>query len=442
MRGCECVAMRRVGLRATMGFLGDDQLEQLARGYPQVDQEVLLEILVLCDGEVARAREVLRGELGEAEEPAPKRQKVARYQSVIPGAVAGGGGSGGSGGSGSSGSSGGSGSAKIRLYDKQSIESLLAPYVLYHPSFLPADLADRLWRHLSTHPGFKANEFYLFGNACKSDHETAVFGNGGSSTMYGRLTVYHEVNSDLKIAQMLAEDLVAEEIASQKEGRFPLLPFQASEWVADVVIANRYPSRTSQLMWHLDRMLYIGPQCYVVSLLLGATRDFQLRRGYPAVGNTSPVYLLVLPHNSVCVMRPGTQEEFRHRVGPCATPIDLYDGLEMRINLTFRFRRPDLEQPVCGCGLTMDLRRAFKDVATRGNYIWTCQKSYSDPAGGCSDFYWGRFVPKHGKLEPPHHTRDKAERAYWVAHDDEEKWEYLAQHPSQLPPCLSRSPGL
>ena len=140
---------------------------------------------------------------------------------------------------------------------------------------------------------------------------------------------------------------------------------------------------------HADQLTYLGPYPTIASLSLGVTRNFRLR-GVPSVQANAVAselrirtYDIVLPHNSLCIMGAGTQERFKHSIPP-ARSIDIFklknretgetETFVERINMTFRFYRPDFKPastPVCACGIPCVLRadakgKAAAAVATSG----------------------------------------------------------------------------
>ena len=127
-----------------------------------------------------------------------------------------------------------------------------------------------------------------------------------------------------------------------------------------------------------------------------------------------------LAHNSVCsfrifisamsmfmshqltIMHASCQESFKHSIPPRAV-IDLFrpafpenpggriEPSDCRINITFRFYRPDFRPPSiprCKCGVPMILRADMKN-RTGGNaerYWWTCYAGAQNEGKGCN--FW------------------------------------------------------
>lgn len=158
-------------------------------------------------------------------------------------------------------------------------------------------------------------------------------------------------------------------------------------------------------------MVDLGPCTTIVSLSLGTPREFRLRpvpdpsalsstpSTHDAFGNPLRTYALTLGHNSLCIMHAGTQELYKHTVPVLNGSLDIfkpaYDddmrwlepgerkGYTSRINITFRFYRPDFRPypgenlgvgegkrqgtPVCRCGVQCILRADQKGKARAAN---------------------------------------------------------------------------
>ncbi|AQZ13424.1 (ZYRO0D05434g) [Zygosaccharomyces parabailii] len=271
----------------------------------------------------------------------------------------------------------------IELFTKEDIEANVK-YITFHRNALPEPLADSLLQHLvQDEDNFTPNQFHLFGKKCTSNHLTKMF-SSNEDILLGRSKIYYnsytrtnvaKYDDDLKMAQLLIEDQVNETIAKQDPQPFQI---RCPDWRGDVVLVNRY-DRDSNLDWHSDRMTSIGPQPIIASLSLGCVREFRVRRTYPA---NSQVYVLRPPHNTLMIMHAGFQEEYKHCVhaGPKNATLEQHPiSKDIRINLTYRcYLQTYLRNcPTCTkCGSSMDLRRAFKDPKTRGQYLWQCSRGY------------------------------------------------------------------
>ena len=87
-----------------------------------------------------------------------------------------------------------------------------------------------------------------------------------------------------------------------------------------------------------DKLTQLGPRPTIASLSLGATRTFRLRpaaergsrgrkssHGQKAPEDHTSMQCadVVLPHNTLVIMWPPTQEEWRHEVEHCCQMVEL-----------------------------------------------------------------------------------------------------------------------
>ncbi|WP_221796902.1 alpha-ketoglutarate-dependent dioxygenase AlkB family protein [Oceanobacter mangrovi] len=92
------------------------------------------------------------------------------------------------------------------------------------------------------------------------------------------------------------------------------------------VLCNLYRDGQDVMGWHSDNEPELGAEPVIVSVSLGAIRDFALRRR----GHSRMDCKLPLPHGSVLVMQAGMQRSWQHSL-PRRAGIS-----QPRINLTFR----------------------------------------------------------------------------------------------------------
>lgn len=105
-------------------------------------------------------------------------------------------------------------------------------------------------------------------------------------------------------------------------------------------------------------------------------------------------------------MHASTQEKFKHSIPPQsvldtfrpshprpkASPDDEIESSNSRINVTFRFYRPDFRPstiPKCKCGFTCALRPDMKGREANGlvrKYWWTCFAGAKNEGKGCN--FW------------------------------------------------------
>ncbi len=92
------------------------------------------------------------------------------------------------------------------------------------------------------------------------------------------------------------------------------------------VLCNLYRDGQDSMGWHSDDEPELGPDPGIISVTLGAERDFSLR----LKGTTRQNSKLALPDGSLLYMKPGMQRRWEHAVPKRA-------GVSSaRINLTFR----------------------------------------------------------------------------------------------------------
>lgn len=102
---------------------------------------------------------------------------------------------------------------------------------------------------------------------------------------------------------------------------------------ANFVLANLYRDGDDCIGWHSDDEADLGPKPEIVSLSLGAVRDFQLRRRDARVSGVRTV-TLPLPHGSLLVLRDPTNKLWLHQL-PRRGSADPR-RIAPRLNLTWR----------------------------------------------------------------------------------------------------------
>lgn len=170
---------------------------------------------------------------------------------------------------------------------------------------------------------------------------------------------------------------------------------------------NHYAHSKESVGWHADKLTYLGPRPTIGSLTLGATRFFRIRKVVPDAKNpdtASQMISIALPHNSLLVMWPPMQEEWKHEVPTQAKVTPHPISGTARINITYRLRREGFspqETPVCQCGVAMVLRCVFKNKANYGKYFYMCYAAGSQEGKTCGQFQWVDMEQKLGLAPPP-----------------------------------------
>jgi alkylated DNA repair dioxygenase AlkB len=98
------------------------------------------------------------------------------------------------------------------------------------------------------------------------------------------------------------------------------------------VLLNKYADGSESVNWHSDDEVELGPQPTIVSISLGETRTFELRRklSTSSIAQQPADLLIKLNHGSALVMADFTQAHWQHRIGKTQ------QKCSPRINLTFR----------------------------------------------------------------------------------------------------------
>ncbi|OWB54406.1 hypothetical protein B5S28_g253 [[Candida] boidinii] len=327
----------------------------------------------------------------------------------------------------------------VTYFDKEEIEKQL-PYVRFHRSFLPANIADSLLKDLiQRKDACKPKKFYIGGKQCESKHKSTLYFSDmqkdSSQTAQADSILYTNSNDlsfsqftdSMTVARMMIEDTVHQYLSKRK---FKKEDFEIREkWEADMVICNFYENNNNNLEWHSDKLTNIGPLPTIVSLSLGSTRIFRLRKIYPFKNNHNPIINIPLPHNTLLIMGPGVQEEYKHCVPAMVKKesLDLHpiSGTE-RFNLTYRMFHPGITHriPKCPkCSSAMILRRLYKSPRTRGRYFWLCSSSYntSGVSNECKGFYYAnldRINEDYNDKDIKLYTESARDATRWVSKYD------------------------
>lgn len=370
----------------------DEKVELLLQEYDGVDKEALTQVFLACDKSLKQTRSLLDQSFERRK--APKR---SLYQSSITSMV------------GATSTKkhkqdsnisqqlapARSKSQEIIIYNQEQIEEHLHPFVSIHKGILPKDSSDKILKYfLQNKYLFETRVFYLFDQLCQSHSKLAFFYkpkgfNKDASYYNGEANVIYEFNDEIeKVA-----DTITEYVNKKIVPKYTRLPFQPKDYEVSGCIVNYYEELSSNLGWHSDRLQAMGPHNFIVSLSLGSTRVFRLKRH----SNPHITYSIHLPHNCLLVMHPGCQELFKHCVTAMKKPLQLHPicGLQ-RFNMTFRYFPEEFTAnvPKCKCKIPMLLRRSFKSPEDEsfGKYFWTCENSYRNK--DCHTFHWADFSNK------------------------------------------------
>ncbi|GLB35092.1 putative peptidase family M13 [Lyophyllum shimeji] len=244
-----------------------------------------------------------------------------------------------------------------------------------HLSVLPPELACRLFHTMvRASRNWKRNKWWLFDRLVESPHRTAFFARKDDgidrnqswqeAAQYwynGRKTDPPEVFPPaMEAACHIIEGIVNDQLSQRQ--RFPLewgSGNPEAKWRANVAASNCYDGSKESVGFHSDQLTYLGPYPTIASLSLGTTRIFSLREVIPAEQakeRKARTFNIPLPHNSLTIMHASCQERFKHSIPPQPT-VDVYrpaypetpgadiEPSKCRINITFRFYRPDFRPP-------------------------------------------------------------------------------------------------
>lgn len=290
-----------------------------------------------------------------------------------------------------------------------------------HLSILPPELACKLFYYMvDLSRSWTRNRWWLFDRVVESPHRTSFFVRKHSTdeswheaAQYwynGRKTDPPEVFPEvMEAACEYVEKVVNEEMS--KRDRFPLewAGHKPTDqlWHANVAAANCYEGGKESVGFHSDQLTYLGPYPTIASLSLGTTRTFRLREVVPLdeiSTRHARTFNIPLLHNSLIIMHAATQESFKHSIPPQSV-LDLHRPLHShpsrpssspeptncRINITFRFYRPDFNPkstPRCKCGVPTILRADMKNRhdGKTDRYWWTCYAGAQNEGKGCN--FW------------------------------------------------------
>ena len=185
----------------------------------------------------------------------------------------------------------------------------------YWPQWADAALADHWLSALTTETPWTQPRIRLYGRQCAVPRLVAWYGDPEARYRYSGL-----VHEPLPWTPLLGE--IRERVQAQLGERL------------SGVLLNLYRDGQDAMGWHSDDEPELGREPLVVSLNLGATRRFDLRRK----GNSRIEHSLDLDHGSLLVMRGPTQHYWQHQIARTRKVT------EPRLNLTFRqlFREPVL----------------------------------------------------------------------------------------------------
>ncbi|KAK3390915.1 GRF zinc finger domain-containing protein [Podospora didyma] len=321
--------------------------------------------------------------------------------------------------------------ATLHLYDPQDV-SEHTPCTIIH-NFLPPEDANRLLVELlEESKTYEKITFKLFDNVVSSPHTSSFYVRSYDELdqqkyeyVYNgaRLTDVRKITPQLDNVKTRVEEAVNREIQERISTCYggKKLKYQSPKpWRPNAAFVNCYQGPQESVGWHSDQLTYLGPRAVIGSLSLGVTREFRVRRVLPKDNNTNNSNLpskvsnnnnplpedtnpdasegqiaIHLPHNSLLVMHAEMQEEWKHSVLP-AHAIDPHPvSGNRRINITYRDYREAFHPrytPKCGCGVATVLRVVQKKRENWGRYFWMCHAGNVPGKESCTFFQWAEFT--------------------------------------------------
>lgn len=384
----------------------DFKLAILASLSPNKDHSVLLDYLLAYGGSVADASAALTAP--ETSSVLRKRSAAIGYQSSLA--------------SFATGNSNNDGTQSpvprkqltrkgqtLHLYTPEDIEQHTPCSIIQN--FLPASDADRLLKELLYEaPTFRRDAFQLFERTVESPHSIGFYVDTPhdikeQKDQYAYNGSYIEDVRQSQPEMLKVSSIVREAVNNEIDRRTrefnngEKLKFQSpDEWRPNTSFINCYDGGKENVGYHTDELTYLGPRAVIGSLSLGVAREFRVRKIVPqeetASADTQGQIAIHLPHNSLLVMHAEMQEEWKHSIAP-AQAIDPHPVAgNKRLNITYRCYKSYMQPrytPHCKCNVPCTLRVVQKQKASRGRYMWMCNRNYTPGEKGCAFFEWAKF---------------------------------------------------
>ncbi|EEP82291.1 conserved hypothetical protein [Uncinocarpus reesii 1704] len=363
----------------------DVKLATLASLFPDISQEILLDLLIANDGSISLTSSSVRAELS--------RKKIKRSMTANLGVQ-----------------------SSLASYGMMVSENLSSPknltkkgqtLHLFSPediskhtsctiihNFLPPEEAISLLKELlQESETFSRQRFQLFDNVVESPH-TAGFYVASREEQEQQKSAYsyngnyrtdvRQLTPQLRNISTKVQKAVNEEIQKRIRDHYPngkKLQYQSPlEWVPNAAFVNCYDGPSESVGYHSDELTYLGPRAVIGSLSLGVAREFRVRKIVPpddgdashstSTGSASDAPSLPensfsradiqgqisihLPHNSLLIMHAETQEEWKHSIAPAQSISPHPVSGNKRINVTYRWYRESLHPkntPRCRCDI-------------------------------------------------------------------------------------------
>ncbi|TGO32152.1 hypothetical protein BHYA_0346g00080 [Botrytis hyacinthi] len=387
----------------------DFKLALLSSLHPEVEQQVLLEILLEHDGDVEKASSSL-SIVDSASLPIPKKPSATvGYQSSLSTFIS----------SENSTKRVKSLSRKgktLHLYSPEDVATH-TPCSIIH-NFLPVEEANTLLEELLKEaPTFERMTFKLFDNMVTSPHTACFYVESleeqrAQKTEYlyngSLLTDVRQLTPQMRKVSPKVQDAVNSEVATRIRTQYPngqKLKYQSSDtWKPNAAFVNCYKGGAESVGYHSDQLTYLGPRAVIGSISLGVAREFRVRKIVAQESDSKEKskessdaegqIAIHLPHNSLLIMHAEMQETWKHSIAP-AQAVDPHPiSGNRRINITYRNYKASLHPkftPKCKCGVSTVLRVVQRKKENLGRYFWMCHAGNVPGKEGCTYFDWAEF---------------------------------------------------
>ncbi|TGO27219.1 hypothetical protein BPAE_0045g00160 [Botrytis paeoniae] len=407
----------------------DFKLALLSSLHPEVEQQVLLEMLLEHDGDVEKASISMSSSDTSSLLILKKPSATVGYQSSLTTFIS----------SENSTKRVKSLSRKGKTLHLYSPEDVAAhtPCSIIH-NFLPVEEANTLLEELLNEaPTFERMTFKLFDNVVTSPHTACFYVESlaeqrAQKTEYiyngDLLTDVRQLTPQMRRISPKVQDFVNSEIAARIRTRYPngqKLKYQSSDiWKPNAAFVNCYNGGAESVGYHSDQLTYLGPRAVIGSISLGVAREFRVRKivtqesdskeKSKESSDTEGQIAIHLPHNSLLIMHAEMQETWKHSIAP-AQAIDPHPiSGNRRINITYRDYKASLHPkftPKCKCGVSTVLRVVQRKKESLGRYFWMCHAGNVPGKEGCTYFEWAEFDDDgnptwHDKIKTGAHISD------------------------------------
>ena len=180
--------------------------------------------------------------------------------------------------------------------------------VVYWPSFLSKNQAERLFNALLTETKWQQEAIQIYGKTVNQPRLTAWYGEYGAAAAdgYRSLVKAQAFTPGLLFLKNKIEKITGHHFNS--------------------VLANLYRNGQDSVAYHADDEAILGINPAIASYSLGASRRFLLKHRRQQVETVK----IELQHNSLLLMGGCLQHHWLHSISKTKRPV------EARINLTFR----------------------------------------------------------------------------------------------------------